>query len=72
MPLESIAGPGGRVRGYVSGGPNDGAGAELRGVAPGTPAEGGVQMPRLADRDHQISPIVQQDEEGAVNILQVI
>ncbi len=38
MPLESIAGPGGAVRAYVSGGPSDGGGALLRGVAPGSPA----------------------------------
>lgn len=39
MPLESIPGDGGKVRAYVSGGPTDGAGAVVQGVAPGTPAE---------------------------------
>jgi hypothetical protein len=38
MPLESIPGDGGKVRAYVSGGPQDAGGAVVAGVAPGSPA----------------------------------
>ena len=48
MPLESIAGTGGKVHAYVSGGPDDGAGAVIRGVAPGAPAEADSTGPTIA------------------------
>ena len=48
MPLESIAGAGGKVHAYVSGGADDGAGAEVEGVAPGAPAEVDSIGPEIA------------------------
>ena len=39
---------------------------------PGMSGESGAQAPRLANRDHLISAIVQQDDERGMNVLEVI
>src|SRR5579872_4996479 len=39
---------------------------------PGMSSEGRTQPPRLANRNHLISAIVQQDDERSLNILEVI
>src|SRR5205085_5649792 len=39
---------------------------------PGMSGESGAQTPRLANGDHLIAAIVQQDDERSMNILQVI
>ena len=39
---------------------------------PGMSGESGAQTPRLANGDHLIPAIVQQDDERGMNILQII